>query len=69
MCFIISVISRGTKSVKLSSELEVSVDICRKMYTRAGCVWITIVVILSSAGSIMRLTRYLRHGGETVSYF
>jgi hypothetical protein len=28
---------RGTKSVKLFSGLEVSVDICRKLCTRAGC--------------------------------
>jgi hypothetical protein len=26
-------------------------------------------VILSSAGSIMRQTRYLLHGDQTVSYF
>jgi hypothetical protein len=36
---------------------------------RAGCVWNTFAVILSSAGSIMRQTRYLRHGDQTVSYF
>jgi hypothetical protein len=59
---------RGTKSVKYCSELEVSVDRCRKMSTRAGSVLTTFVVILSFAGSIMKLTKFLLHGGETVSY-
>jgi hypothetical protein len=54
MCFIISIISRGTKSVILYSRLEVSVIVCRKICTRAGCAWSTFAVILSSAGSIMR---------------
>ena len=68
MCFIISIISRGTKTVILYSRLEVSVIGCRKICTRAGCVWNTFAVILSSAGSIMRQTRYSRHGDQTVSY-
>ena len=68
MCFIISIISRGTKSVILYSRLEVSVIGCRKICTRVGCVWNTFAVILSSAGSIMRQTRYSRHGDQTVSY-
>jgi hypothetical protein len=38
------------------------------MSTKAGCVWNTIAVIPSSAGSIMRSTRSLRHGEQTVSY-
>jgi len=60
---------RGTKSVKLFSGLEVSVDICRKLCTRAGSVWTTFAVIPSSAGSIMRSKRCLHHGEQTVISF
>jgi hypothetical protein len=60
---------RVTRSVKSISGLAVSVDTCRRMSTKAGCVWTTFVVIPSSAGSFMRSRRCLLHGEQTVSYF
>jgi hypothetical protein len=59
---------RDTRNVKSTSGLVVSVDTCRRMSTKAGCVWTTFVVIPSSAGSIMRSRRCLLHGEQTVSY-
>jgi hypothetical protein len=60
---------RDTGSVKSISGLAVSVDTCRRMSTKAGCVWTTFVVIPSSAGSFMRSRMCLLHGEQTVSYF
>jgi hypothetical protein len=60
---------RDTRSVKSTSGLAVSVDTCRRMSMKPGCVWTTFVVIPSSAGSFMRSRRCLLHGEQTVSYF
>ena len=60
---------RDTRRVTSTSGLAVSVNTCRRMSTKAGYAGITFVVILSSAGSIMRSRRCLFHGKQTVSYF